>query len=181
MNVVLDLGRYRKAAVWKDSFPLLPDKTEHELVTSLQLSEPVLSEHKKMAVELKLPKNSSYYALLGGEYAPNQTSEIIIKVRISNDFENSYNSGFELKEEIYLGIPNEYADSIINAAKEKILQSNWKYAGSVTFVLGAHSFIGSSEAIFSKVTKILISLMLNELCTDASSSYDSLIKEELDS
>ncbi|GIP46341.1 hypothetical protein J45TS6_48000 [Paenibacillus sp. J45TS6] len=180
MNVVFDLGKFRKAVVWKDDYPILPNESDDELKTSLQLSMPVVSHYKKIAVELKLPRHSSYYALLGVEYTPKQTSELIIKVKVSNDNDVLYSSEFKINEEIYLGIPTEYAYSIINSAKERMLESNWQYAGSITFALGAHSFVGSSEAVFSKVTNILISLLSNELSLDFSLSDASLINEELD-
>lgn len=181
MNTIFDLGKFRKAIVWKDDYPLIINKADYELNKVLLLSEPIVSKYKKITLELKLPRNSSYYALLGVEYTPNQNSELIIKIKVNDSNPVFYNSELQLQEEIYSGIPAEYAKSIISSAKEKILESNWQYSGSIVFLLGAHSLIGSSETVFSKATKILISLLSNELSIKSYLSDDSLIKEELES
>ncbi|MDN4620987.1 hypothetical protein QCD85_22915 [Paenibacillus sp. PsM32] len=181
MNTIFDLGKFRKAIVWKEDYPPIINKAEYELKTLLQLNEPIVSKYQKLVLELKLPRNISYYALLGVEYIPNQNSELMIKVKVNDSNRLFYNSELQLSEEIYSGIPTEYANSIINSAKEKILECNWNYAGSIVFLLGAHSLIGSSETVFSKVTKILIALLSNELSEESCLSDDSVIKEELDS
>ncbi|WP_103109704.1 hypothetical protein [Brevibacillus reuszeri] len=180
MKVFFDLGKYRKAVLWKNELPLLPRDIDHETKFSLQLNEPVVSENKKLALELKLPRNSSYYALLGVEFVPNQTSELLVNIKLNDSNGPSYNSEIELHEEIFSGIPSDYANSIINSAKEKILESNWQYAGNLTFVIGAHSLIGSSDSIFSKVTKTLIALLSMDLSLTSSLSDNSVICSELD-
>ena len=179
MKVEYDLGKYRKVVLWKDEFPIPPKEVDHELETSLLLSKPIISENKKLALELKLPRNSSYYALLGVEYIPNQTSEVKIIVKHSNKNNILYNSELGLNEEVYEGISTEYAKSIISSTRDGIMDSNWQYAGSITFVIGAHSIVGSSEAVFSKVVKIILALLSNELTLDSSLSDDFLINEEL--
>lgn len=181
MNTILDLGKFRKAVVWKDESPLIIDKADYELKTLLQLNEPIVSKYQKLVLELKLPRNSSYYALLGVEYNPNQNSELMIEIQVKDSNTIFYKSKLQLHEDIYSGIPTEYANSIISSAKEKILESNWKYAGSLVFLLGAHSLIGSSETVFSKATKILIALLTNEFSEESCLSDDLVIKEELDS
>ncbi|QDH21686.1 hypothetical protein [Saccharibacillus brassicae] len=180
MKVVIDLDKFRKVMVWKDEYPIHPNKKVNELETSLQLSMPMVSEYKKIAVELKLPRNSSYYALLGGEYIPNQTSQLKIKVYVNKDSNVLYNSELVSEEDIYLSIPNEYANVIINTVKDAMIKSNLQLAGTLSFALSAHSRVGSSEAIFSKITKILIGLLVNELCLDSSLNDDFIIKKELD-
>lgn len=180
MIVIIELGKYRKAVLWKNELPTLPIESDNEFEVSLKITKPVISENKKLAMELKLPRNSSYYALLGLEYTPNQTTELKMKIKLKNNNEVLYNSELEPNEDIYSGIPSEYVNSIIISAKERILESYWQHAGSITFVLGAHSLIGSSEAIFSKVTKVLIALLLNELSLDSALSDDSIISAELD-
>lgn len=181
MNTIFDFGKFRKAVVWKDEYPLIMDNADYELKTLLQLNEQIISKYQKIVLELKLPRNSSYYAMLGVEYNPNQKSELMIKIKVKNSNTIFYKSKLQLHEEIYSGIPTEYVDSIISSAKEKILESNWKYTGSIVFLLGAHSLIGSSETVFSKATKILIALLLNELSEESCLSDDLVIKEELDS
>jgi hypothetical protein len=178
--IMKDLGKFRKAMLWKDELPFILNEADHEFETSLQLTKPVDSERKKLAIELKLPRNSSYYALLGVEFIPNQSLELKVKIKLSNNNGILYNSEFELNEDIYSGIPTEYSNSIINSTKEKLLESNWQYAGSLTFVTGAHSLIGSSEVVFSKVTKTLIALLMKELSLRSSLSDDSVICTELD-
>ncbi|MEC0128991.1 hypothetical protein [Paenibacillus pabuli] len=180
MKVINDLGKFRKVVLWKNELPSHPKEADHELEISLQLTKPIVSENKELAVELKLPRNSSYYALLGLEFTPNQTSELRIKIKIKNSSDDLYDSELELNEEIYLGIPSEYANSIINSAKEVLLESSWQHSGSITFTLGAHSLIGSSEAVFSKVTKVLVALLENELSLGSSLSDRSIILSEMD-
>lgn len=180
VNVEYDLGKFRKAVLWKDEFPLFPQEADHNLETSLLLSKPLVSQKKKIALELKLPRNSSYYALLGVEYIPNQTSEVKIIVKHSINNNILYNSDLEQNEEVYAGISTEYAKSISSNTKDRLLESNWQYSGSIAFVIGAHSVVGSSEAVFSKVVKILLALLANELSLDSSLSEDFLINEELD-
>ncbi|PYE43195.1 hypothetical protein HUB98_12165 [Paenibacillus barcinonensis] len=182
MNRVYNLDKFRKLVLWKDEFPLMPfqSEIEHELETELQLSEAIVSNNKKLALELKLPRNSSYYALLGAEYIPNQTSKLKITVKHRNNSDVLYNSKLGLNEAIYAGISTEYAQSILSNAEDRIVESNWKFAGSIAFVIGAHSVVGSSEVVFSKVVNILLALLSNELSLNSSLSDDYLINEELD-
>lgn len=62
----------------------------------------------------------SFYALLGVEFVSNQTSELLVNIKLNDSNGPSYNSEIELNEEIFWGIPSEYANSIINSAKEKL-------------------------------------------------------------
>ncbi|MEK3903229.1 hypothetical protein [Paenibacillus sp. FSL R7-0179] len=181
MKIFNDLGKFRKMVLWKDELPSISIQEVQELEVTLQLSEPVVSEDKKMALELKLPRNSSYYAFLGVEFISNQTSELIIKTVIGDSSNSMFHSELEMREEeIYLGIPSEYAEIILNSAKETAIKSNWHYSGRITFACGAHSLVGSSEAIFSKVTKLLMALLQNELTADTSLSDVSVILLEID-
>lgn len=180
MNVEYDLRKFRKAVLWKDEFPLFPKQVNPELETSLPLSKPIVSENKKLALELRLPRNSSYYALLGVEYIPNQTSAIKIIVKHTNENNMLYDSELGLNEEIYAGISTEYAKSILSSTRDVMLDSNWQYAGSITFVIGAHSIVGSSEAVFSKAVRIILALLSNELSLNTSLSDDFIITGELD-
>ncbi|WP_339223356.1 hypothetical protein [Paenibacillus sp. FSL H8-0332] len=181
LKVTNDLGKFRKAVIWKNELPSIPIKLGQELEITLELSRPIVSEDKKLALELKLPRNSSYYALLGIEFIANQTSKLIIKTVIGDSSNSMFHSELEQgKENIYSGIPAEYAEIILNSAKEIAIESKWLYSGRITFACGAHSVVGSSEAIFSKVTKVLMVLLQNELTADTFLSDDSVILLEMD-
>ncbi|MGO4533115.1 hypothetical protein AB4Z30_28890 [Paenibacillus sp. 2TAF8] len=176
---VYDLGNFNKAVVWKGKAPIVFNQTAKELKTVIHLNQNLVSTYTQIVMELKLARNSSYYALLGVEYIPEETSELLIKVEKSNNEHELYCSALGPKEIIYTGIPGEYADAIMIAAKKKIQDAHWKYSGSIVFGLGAHSVVGSSESVFSKITEILMVLLMNEFVLNSPWSDKNIIKEEL--
>lgn len=64
-------------------------------------------------------------------------------------------------DEVKCGLPIEYAaaivDTVLSAAVEKELPS-----GTMIFDSGAYAQVGSSQAIFSKATNMLLQLLLNK-------------------
>jgi hypothetical protein len=175
----INLGRYREAVLWEAEYPSIHNAVDKQLEMTVQLSCPKVSENQKFALELKLPRNSSYYALLGAEYTPNNTSELKITIYLRDESGILFQSDLGLSEEVYQGIPTEYGNAILSSVRECIIASNWNYAGCLTVNFGAHSLIGSSELMFSKVAKILIILLSAALSKEAILP-DKIISAELD-
>jgi len=173
-----DLGKHRKAILWKNDLPFSTKREGYLSKKVIQLSEPLTSNSTSFALELSLPRNSAYYALLGVEYIPVDTTEIVIEVNISESVKERYESLLK-NEPIYIGIPAEYASSIIETAEQSLNAIGWQYSGKLKFSIGAHSVVGSSPSIFSRVCRILVSLLSNSLTSKTQKDEEEIIISEL--
>ncbi|WP_041701690.1 hypothetical protein [Gottschalkia acidurici] len=74
---------------------------------------------KEFALEIKLPKNNSYYGLLGIKYSYYQNENLDVTININNRQSVIYtDSAFDNIAPLIIGLPIEYASGIIEALQE---------------------------------------------------------------
>ncbi|RDY26203.1 hypothetical protein [Lachnotalea glycerini] len=145
--------------IWDDEIPIQKCGIIKKISKDFSGNGVSLGKDKLIAVELRLPKNVSNYAMLGLVYENNDTlSNIEIEI---NDYEEiEYAENIALNPDyIHMGIPEDYVagieKSINKLSGEKIVNN-----GIYKFSVGAHGEVGSSIISFAITCNILLKLLL---------------------
>ncbi|BCN32366.1 hypothetical protein [Anaeromicropila herbilytica] len=150
--------------IWDDEIPKQQLCVIKNISKRLDGNGICLEQNKTMAVELRLPRNISNYAMLGLVYE-NNTISTNIEIEINDYEEIEYVENIALKTDyIHMGIPEDYVNGIeksINKLNNEELISN----GNYKFCVGAHGEVGSSTISFMIVCSILLKLLLLENIT----------------
>jgi hypothetical protein len=167
-NLILldNLGDNIKGRLWIDELSEAYTDYIGILEKSFIVSSELGWEYRRIALELAQRRHSSNYALLEVSFEPGISKELILKVVVSADLgEPMHDAQTMLYDEVRWGIPQQYSEAIINTAAQYINEFGGFPAGVLSFSLGAHAKIGSSNMIFSKVTQLLLKLISYE-CKD---------------
>lgn len=159
--ITLDLPFHNKARVWIGDLPQSFYSVDRIIERVIDLDKPSLKSTHRAAIEMIVPRGArNIYGLLGAEMLPNKLNCIGVQIFTSNqEGEPLVESLAHSLDDPRVGLPNEYAYSIIDgvlAAKEedKVFSS-----GEIKFNCAAYSPISSCEFIFKHlsqaVTKIL--------------------------
>ncbi len=158
--ITLNLGGFREGRLWINEKPNITMEVIDSLVESVDVSNFQQWEEKNIVLELFLaPRDVSNYAMLGVKYIPTDTQKLNILVNITGFNGDILKDNIALlTDEVHMGIPQDYASSIINTAKEKAIELKFP-VGSLMFEIGAHGYVGSSKITFVILTKVLMGLL----------------------
>lgn len=160
--ITLDnLGGLMKGRLWINTSPNLPCKTNKTLSITIEANNESRINLTSIVLEiLLLPRHISNYALLGAKFTPNIGKSLHIRVSVSKfDGELLKDSIAMPEDEVRIGIPEEYSQTIIDTAKNVANRIGGLPSGVLEFYVGAHGYVGSSNQIFSKVTSVILKLM----------------------
>ena len=160
---LLELGKSKRARVCFDE---VPELVIHDYNTSemhLQGNTEGLNEERFFVLELLLPANASYYAVLGAKYIPIAVNrDLSIEIRYTEDSVVNYvNTLVRNKKTVFIGLPKEYVRTVLNTTMD-YFQDNEIPSGKIVFELAAHCEIGSSPVMFKIVTNALLNILLNK-------------------
>lgn len=167
--------KHEKIRVWINDLP----KANYNATNIKYFSLPANTyyDDKKFAVELIYPRNSSNYALLGGQYISDESGVLKTEIHICDLETHTYNDTIAFKSDnVFCGIPEEYA----NAVSEYMTKNadNLKLpSGKIIFNVGAYGEVGSSKFIFSIATKILFKLLVLDFQNTALPNIENIIFE----
>lgn len=174
-----NIGTMKKGNLWIDE----PSDIVYESNKILEI-EMIKDNWKKwedisLAIELFLKnRHASNYVLLGFNYKYEHIGKLKVKVKSSiYDGTIVENTLVSERDEVHAGIPQEYAEQILEVANE-CLSNIGCSEGTITFDIGAHGYIGSSKAIFGIATEILLKL-LNEDNKSNIENLESVIFKQL--
>ena len=172
------LGKYRKGRIW---FSEIPYRNQAKDVVSkkiIVIKKPKCDKSAKVALELYYPRNSSYYGMLGVEYTPDNSRELTIEVFFIKKGEERFNESIASEyDEIFMGISREYCDAILSTVEKKVIESSYGFSGTLRFDFGAFSSIGSSSAIFTRLSELLIGIL--ELSTHKKEIIEKYVSENM--
>jgi len=117
-----------------------------------------------------VPKGGrAVYGLLGASFTPDNVEKLVVQLAISANTEKQVDWSLAASiDEVYAGMPLEYADSVLDGVvgAEEILGS-----GVLRFESAAHGVVGSSPRIFRQLARDVVRLL--------SYKVESLSEEEL--
>lgn len=115
----------------------------------------------ELALELYYPRNTSNYGMLGAIFWPNNSNELEIIIKYSENIKEVYSTSLVSEyDTVFFGINEEYCDTIAESAVKTIKEYQEFPSGKIEFYMGAYSEVGSSQILFSKLTEIIIKLIL---------------------
>ncbi len=107
-------------------------------------------------------RHASNYALLGARFISTNANRLEVEIlldKMSCPLEKER----MINDTIFWGLPSEYAESVLSASKQILMQSSDFPSGKLFFNVAAHAYIGSSKLVFEKVTKSILPLLLKRI------------------
>ncbi|VBB09156.1 Hypothetical protein LUCI_4442 [Lucifera butyrica] len=174
-----NLGGYKRGRLWINDFPGFESKIIDTIHRTFVGAKEIPRCNKSVVLEILLPRNASNYALLGATFIPlvGGTLDVKINIGVHDDAVLKDNIAFT-SDEVHVGIPKEYAFAVMDSVAETLDDSEFP-PGILFFDVGAHSDVGSSRMIFSRVTKILIKIIFNNILELSEDELKKLIALEL--
>jgi hypothetical protein len=182
MIISMSLKKYRKCKLWVNETAGLPftnaeNVIEKDIPSSIKKTINIV----QMALELSLPRDSSYYALVGFECkSDNNQRNTKITVSMSKEMLNYSSETLSGSyDKVFTGVSEEYGQSVLESAVETINELGGLSLAEIHFNTGAHAECGSSKAIFAQVTKMLLKLsqvdLLNLTETEIQNAIESML------
>jgi hypothetical protein len=155
----LEWPPYSKANVWLGEQPILTPQLVNTLRTSVNTSRPDSAVPSRCAVEMWVGRGGrTEYGLLGASLSAGNNDRLLIEVPVSQDITDLNLSAVQ-QELTYPGLLLEYAEPVMKEAV-RLPATQTLGAGILRFDCGKHGIIGSSEAFFERLTRIVIHLLL---------------------
>jgi hypothetical protein len=163
-----DLEKFKRARVWLNDLPPCEYASSKVLTHIFPASNSRKANVHRAAIEILVPLGPrSMYALIGGEYSPDNSNALEVELAISDDgpiFSDSLASSGDV---VKIGLPSEYAQGVFKGLSIGCTDLNWIGAGKLRITCSAHGVMWSNEAIYSQVASILIKL-INSVQSDMS-------------
>jgi hypothetical protein len=157
--ISLEWPPYSKANVWLGKQPTLTPNLVESLRDSVHTIRPDAAIPSRCAIEMWVGKGGrTDYGLLGASLLTGHNNELLIEVSVSQEI-TDLNLSAVREELTYPGLPHEYAEAVIKEAV-RFSATPSLGAGILRFDCGKHGIIGSSEAFFERLTRIVIHLLL---------------------
>jgi hypothetical protein len=162
--IVLDkLGFSGRAMVWLNEVPNVKYVPIETMKTSLPATSSEIWDPKKISLEYYGLVDHSRYGFLGLDYEYQKTNTIEINVLVGKDKDSPFKSPILGKYgKGHIGIPKVYADAVFKVTMDILLKTCFP-AGILTFGIGAHDELGSSQFMFSQITHILMKIVAKNL------------------
>lgn len=160
---ILMLSKERRARVWLDKLPenevFLASATDHH--RRIDVAGNCASKRKIVAVELFIPLGGRFlYGLLGCEAIGEKSSTLDVVVQTSLKKEKQFTDSLAGKLDlVWWGLPDEYANAILNGATAGISKFGSPTAQSIRFCCAAHGEIGSTVSIFERLGMVTTALL----------------------
>jgi hypothetical protein len=155
--IELTLPPFGSARVWIDQHPTLAFEATHEMTRTFVASQRIGSK-RRAGVELFVPAGArANYALICGSFAPDDLGRLILQLPVSSAGGEQLSWALAARvDEVRIGLPEEYAQSVLGAGSEA---AEMLGSGTLIFAPTAHAIVGSSPRIFSQATFALVDIM----------------------
>lgn len=164
--IILDnLGELKKGRLWINQVYNLQYGTNKIVKSHFKANNTNEVSIANIVLELLLmPRHVSNYALLGASFTPTSGELLEVRVNISQyNGEVTKDSIAMPEDEVHLGIPEEYAEGIVETTDSVIKEIGGFPSGILEFNVGAHGYVGSSILTFSKITSIILKIMIKKI------------------
>ena len=173
-----NIGNLKKCRIWTEKPPLTECKVVKTLNLIEETNEHICCKSKNIAVELFVAPR--YYAFLGVEYIFQKTNNLEFCVNITEDSDKVLTDSLALpSDNVHLGISDEYAETILNTAVKIGKNISALPSGILIFNIGGYSDYGSNQVIFSKVTSMLVRLLVAKQDSINLEQLKTIVRNEL--
>lgn len=171
----------RKAQAWLDELPQAAYAEASSVERVINIDNPVHTMTRQVAAEILVQTGGrALYGLLGAELFSQETNELQLKVTTSRFDGPPYVSSIALpSEEVRIGLPDEYASSVVDAVLATAVSSAGLPPGKIIFNCAAHGLIGSSQQIFRALGQIIIRLFILDSSHEVKQQLTEIFKIQL--
>lgn len=174
-----NIGNLKRCRIWIEKPPLTECKVVKVLNSIEEANGHICCKNQNIAVELFVVPR--YYAFLGVEYIFQKRNNLEVCVNITKDSDNVLTDSLALhSDNVHLGISNEYAETILSTAVKICKNLRALPSGILTFNIGGYSDYCSNQVIFSKVTSILVRLLVAKQDSTDSEKLKTIVRNELE-
>jgi|LSQX01.2.fsa_nt_gb hypothetical protein len=174
-----NIGNLKKCRVWLEELPSTECKVIEVISSVLKNSNYKRGINQRIAVELFVAPR--YYAFLGVEYDYKEGNNLEVCVNITEISDKIINDSLALpSDKVHSGISNEYAQTILNTSIKVFNNLSNVPMGVLIFNVGGYSDYGSNQIIFSKITSIIIRLLVGKQGNIELEELKNIIRNELD-
>ena len=162
----IKLDRHAQARVWIDENPraIYPATEIISKNIANGLTKKNKNKNKRGSIEIIIPVGARFfYGFLGAEFIPNDSGSFGIELLVSTEHENIYAESIASEfDQIRLGLPSEYSQSVLAGAIESLAEKKLGEFGSgiLRFDQAAHSQIGSSNKFFRHIARTVVQLLM---------------------
>ncbi|WP_239617922.1 hypothetical protein [Cohnella mopanensis] len=179
---VFDEYKNHKLRLWINIPPLITIDAIDTFVHKISPKNPILLDYSSISIVVELRKNlnASNYALLGALFIPENNDVLQVEGLISTNTGEVLLDNIAMpNDEVLSGIPLEYAQVVSNVTLRHKYYIDSLPIGKLLFNVGAHAKIGSSQAIFANVTRLIYRLLVEDLVRLEREKLDAIIEEHL--
>jgi hypothetical protein len=160
----IKLDRHVQARVWIDENPRAIYPATEIISKNIANGLTKKNKNKRGSVEILIPVGARFfYGFLGAEFLPNDSGSFGIELLVSTEHENIYAESIASEfDQIRLGLPSEYSQSVLDGAIESLAEKKLGEFGSgmLRFDQAAHSQIGSSNKFFRHIARTVVQLLM---------------------
>lgn len=175
-------GNYRKAKVWISELPAVRFNPVERISFSVRVSGDRSPSITQAALELLLPGGHNCYVLLGVNFVPDDSGQMVVNVDVSRDNEKLFVQSLNASlDKVHAGIPKEYAVPVMEATKSYVISKAASCpSGILTYQIGAHAEVSSSPKMFESAANILMKIIFETQKLDGDKDINELLAGELD-
>jgi hypothetical protein len=156
----LDLEKSKRARVWLDDLPSCGYMASNVLTHIVPASNAGRVSVHRAAIELLVPLGPrSMYALIGGEYYPDNSNALEVEIATSDDGPLFMDSLASSTDVVKVGLPSEYVQGVVKGIDIGCTELECVSAGKLRIACSAHGAMWSGQAIYSQVTSMLVKLI----------------------
>jgi len=160
----IKLDRHVQARVWIDENPRAIYPATEIISNNIANGLTKKNKNKRGSIEILIPVGARFfYGFLGAEFLPNDSGHFGIELLVSTEHENIYAESIASEfDQIRLGLPSEYSQSVLDGAIESLAEKKLGELGSgiLRFDQAAHSQIGSSNKFFRHIARTIVQLLM---------------------
>lgn len=175
---IIDL-KNGKIKYWIGEMPLINITDSLNSEEDIQVQCNRTDTNIKVALEIFLHKNASYYGLLGMEYFPSSNSnnlKIIFNYTKENDTEYK-DTILEYDEKVFVGLTEEYLSYTQKNIKTYLSGNDKIQGGILNFTVAANSLVGSSPKLFSVLSEMLVEMVVKISLKRNNDNLDDIIND----
>jgi hypothetical protein len=158
--IELNLGSYSRSRIWMNGLSHADYEPESILERRIPVRHSPHSGSRSIMVELfKYVGPRDVYGLLGAGFIPEYSGSLLMRVFASD------NTGGVVDwalaggiDDVHLGLPLQYAQTVLETAVDAAAEETLG-PGVLSFDRAAHGLIGSSNAVFRHLTRVIVQLL----------------------
>jgi hypothetical protein len=152
-----------RTRVWLGELPDLTYPVVDVLERTLEAGASPSPAVRRVAIEALLPHGArASYGLLGAEFTPRHSGQLVVQVAISGRTEQRFVESLASRiDDVRVGMLHEYANSVLDGVS-LTTEARLVGPGLVRFDRAAHGAVGSNQWLFQRLSAAIVRLLAGQ-------------------